>query len=185
MIFATVGTQLPFDRLLSAVDTWAAYHADIPVVAQTGASTARFAHMTCLAHMDQQSFAARMAEARVIVAHAGMGTILQAAEAGKPLILMARRADLGEHRNDHQIATAAGMSVLSNVTVVEDATELAMALNRALQQTSTAHRQLPPTAQPQLIAAVKDFIWSDAPQGQPVPPALRRNAARNTGWARA
>ena len=33
---------------------------------------------------------------------------------------MPRRADLGEHRNDHQRDTAAEMSRLSNVTVVED-----------------------------------------------------------------
>jgi UDP-N-acetylglucosamine transferase subunit ALG13 len=47
-----------------------------------------------------------------------MGTILSAAELGKPVILMPRRAKFGEHRNDHQQDTALEMARLSNVTVV-------------------------------------------------------------------
>jgi len=36
VIFVTVGTQLPFDRLIRGVDLWAAEHPDIPVFGQTG-----------------------------------------------------------------------------------------------------------------------------------------------------
>lgn len=161
MIFATVGTQLPFDRLLSALDIWASFHCDMPVIAQTGATSARYSNLNCQATFDQPSFAARVAEARVIVAHAGMGTILQAAEAGKPLILMPRRADIGEHRNDHQLATAVEMAVLSNVTVVHDADGLSTALGRALQQSVDDRPVLAATAQPQLINALKEFIWTE------------------------
>ena len=182
MIFATVGTQLPFDRLLTALDAWAALHTEVPVLAQTGSSTARYPHLTCQPHLDQPGFATRIAEARVIVAHAGMGTILQAAEAGKPLILMPRRADLGEHRNDHQLATAAEMTVLSNVTVVTDATGLASALHRALQEPDACHPLLPATAQPRLIEALKDFIWSEDTR----PARARIRAPRRLmGWVRA
>lgn len=172
MIFATVGTQLPFDRLLTMLDAWASLHRDVPVLAQTGKSPTRFAHLTCADHLDQPGFAARMAQARVIVAHAGMGTILQAAEAGKPLILMPRRADLGEHRNDHQLATAAEMSVLSNVTVVTDAKGLGTALARALQMPDASHPTLSSCAQPRLIEALKDFIWSDDSRPVRVPRRL-------------
>jgi hypothetical protein len=66
-----------------------------------------------------------------------MGTILSAAELGKPLILMPRRAKFGEHRNDHQQDTALEMARLTNVTVVEDGealhTELDMALARGFE----------------------------------------------------
>ena len=41
----------------------------------------------------------------LVVAHAGMGTVLTALEHGKPMILMPRRAQLKETRNDHQVAT--------------------------------------------------------------------------------
>lgn len=159
MIFATVGTQLPFDRLLSALDAWAAAHPDVPVTAQTGVTQTRYAHLTCHSYLDQAGFAAHMAQASVIVAHAGMGTILSAAEAGKPLILMPRRADCGEHRNDHQRATAAEMAVLSNVTVIDKACDLAPALAAALASTGTAQPLLPATASPRLLDTLKEFIW--------------------------
>src|SRR3954470_10768842 len=41
VIFATVGTQLPFDRLVGAVDRWAATRGDRDVFAQVGARTLR------------------------------------------------------------------------------------------------------------------------------------------------
>ena len=169
MIFATVGTQLPFDRLLLALDTWASQHRDVSVLAQTGQTTTRYTHLTTVPTLDQPRFADFVAQARVIVAHAGMGTILSAIEAGKPLILMPRRADLGEHRNDHQRDTAAEMAALSNVTVVEDSASLCSALGAALARTrdpSLAARH--GVASDRLLAAVREFIWSDAPRPAPL-----------------
>lgn len=160
MIFATVGTQLPFDRLLLALDTWAAFHREVPVIAQTGRSTTTYAHLQTCTHLDQQAFAATFAAARVIVAHAGMGTILTALELGKPLILMPRRADLGEHRNDHQRDTAAEMARLSNVTVVESSEALCVALNRALSAPGVSDRRTAAVAPQSLIEAVRSFIWT-------------------------
>lgn len=178
MIFATVGTQLPFDRLLSALDQWAGTHPETPVVAQTGATATVFGNLTCCPDLDQTEFAARMAAATVVVAHAGMGTILQAAEAGKPLILLPRRAAWGEHRNDHQLATAAEMAVLSNVTVIAGAADLAPVLDRVLAQGGTCQPVLQATAQPRLIEALKEFIWSEDSRPAPAPRRLM-------GWVRA
>lgn len=45
-------------------------------------------------------------DARLIVAHAGMGTIISAMTKGKPIIVFPRIAALGEHRNEHQLATS-------------------------------------------------------------------------------
>ncbi|NUB46448.1 glycosyl transferase family 28 [Fertoebacter nigrum] len=162
MIFATVGTQLPFDRLLLAVDTWASMHRDVPVVAQTGRTATTYSHLTCLPQMDQRRYADCVAQARVIVAHAGMGSILTAIEAGKPVILMPRRADLGEHRNDHQRDTAAEMAVLSNVTVVEDSATLCTAISAALTRANDpALAARSNVASARLLDAVRDFIWSE------------------------
>ena len=57
----------------------------------------------------------RMLAADAIVAHAGMGTILSALELGKPLVIMPRLAAFGEHRNDHQLATAKRFAALGRV----------------------------------------------------------------------
>ena len=175
MIFATVGTQLPFDRLLLAVDTWAGMHPDVPVLAQTGKTATRYTHLTAVPTMDQDRFADCVAQAKVIVAHAGMGTILTAIEAGKPVILMPRRADLGEHRNDHQRDTAAEMAALSNVTVVEDSASLCSAINAALAGADDAARAAASAvASPGLLAAVKEFIWTEALHAAPQPLWRRR-----------
>lgn len=179
MIFATVGTQLPFDRLLLAVDTWASMHSDVPVIAQTGQTNTRYSHLTALAHVNQTRFAECVAEAKVIVAHAGMGSILTAIEAGKPVILMPRRADLGEHRNDHQRDTAAEMASLANVTVVEDSPSLCSAISAALLRANDPKcASKGGVASPQLLAAIQDFIWSE--NSRPVVRSARFGRALRT-----
>jgi UDP-N-acetylglucosamine transferase subunit ALG13 len=108
VIFLTVGTQLPFDRLVRAVDAWAATRAGAEVFGQIsdpGPSGYRPKHFPWVADLDPAEFEARFGAATHIVAHAGMGTIIGALGAGKPLLVMPRRAHLGEQRNDHQFAT--------------------------------------------------------------------------------
>ena len=62
--------------------------------------------------------------ARMIVAHAGMGTIISAMQQEKPIIVFPRIARLGEHRNEHQLATAEKMKELGFVYVANTAEEL-------------------------------------------------------------
>lgn len=159
MIFATVGTQLPFDRMLSALDRWAGQAQGLPVRAQTGISGAGFRSLDCAPFMSPAAFRAAMEQARVIVAHAGMGTILTAAELGKPIVIMPRKAALGEHRNDHQSDTAARMAHLPNVTVAETGQELACALDSLLKHShGRSFAGIPAHASAQLISAVAGFI---------------------------
>ena len=105
MIFVTVGGQLPFDRLVRAVDEWAKERGRDDVFAQIGASENPPAHIQWERFLSPPEFKARARDADVIIAHAGMGSILTALELGKPIVVMPRRAHLGEHRNDHQWAT--------------------------------------------------------------------------------
>ena len=108
MIFVTVGTQLPFDRLIDAMEAYAAAHPDEEVRAQTGpvaGAAARWPHLSLVGQLSPETFDTTFAEARVVVGHAGIGTILSARTHRRPLILVPRQHALGEHRNDHQIAT--------------------------------------------------------------------------------
>jgi UDP-N-acetylglucosamine transferase subunit ALG13 len=97
-----------------------------------------------------------MRDADAIVAHAGMGTILNALQLGKPLLVMPRRAALGEHRNEHQSATARRFQELGGVAVADDAEALAEALGglRAI----TAAARISPYASDRLISALSSFI---------------------------
>jgi UDP-N-acetylglucosamine transferase subunit ALG13 len=110
VIFLTVGTQLPFDRLVAAVDAWAGApgrgRAEVfGQISDPGPSGYRPRHFEWVADLDPAEFEARFGAATHIVGHAGMGTIIGALGQGKPLLVMPRRAHLGEQRNDHQFAT--------------------------------------------------------------------------------
>lgn len=105
MIFVTVGTQLPFTRLIDAMDEIAG-RLDEEIIAQTGPGEGNWSNLDCRKNLEPEEFGKLFSAARVIVAHAGIGTILSARSRRKPLILLPRRFSFGEHRNDHQMATA-------------------------------------------------------------------------------
>ena len=69
---------------------------------------------------------------------------------------MPRRADLGEHRNDHQLATVEKLSGRPGILVAADENELESRIEQALAMESWSSHQSP-TAQ-QLHAAVANFI---------------------------
>jgi UDP-N-acetylglucosamine transferase subunit ALG13 len=130
VIFVTVGGQLPFDRLVHAVDQWAITQQRGDVFAQIGKSENPPSHIQWQSFLSPPDFQAKAREAEVIVAHAGMGSILTALEFGKPIVVMPRRAHLGEHRNDHQWATVNHLNKDVGVTIAADEGELLDQLGR-------------------------------------------------------
>jgi UDP-N-acetylglucosamine transferase subunit ALG13 len=163
-IFATVGTQLPFPRLMQALDLWAAAHPDVRVIAQTGADPGRYDHLITHVGLEPVEFDRYMGEARIVVSHAGMGTILTAAATGKPVVVVPRLAVHGEHRNDHQVDTAAEMTSLSVVNVVDDMTRLGAEIDRLLASDMRRLGSMGAVASPELLATLRDFIWSERAQ---------------------
>jgi UDP-N-acetylglucosamine transferase subunit ALG13 len=130
VIFITVGGQLPFDRLVHAVDRWAAQQERTDVFAQIGKSSSPPKYIEWQRFLSPTEFQAKAREAEVIVAHAGIGSILTALELGKPIVLVPRRAQLGEHRNDHQWATVKYLRSSAGVVVAADEDELREQLER-------------------------------------------------------
>lgn len=123
MIFCTVGTQAPFDRFLKIIDEIAA-DLDEKIVAQAYKSQYEAKHIEVVDFLPPDKFQELFSSARMIVAHAGMGTIISAMTQQKPIIVFPRIAKLGEHRNEHQLATAEKMKELGYVYVANDADEL-------------------------------------------------------------
>lgn len=155
MIFATVGTQIPFDRLIRILDRIAA-ETDEEIVAQTSRE-AQFVpeHLDTVAFLTPSEFDAMFRRARLVVAHAGMGTIISAMEQGKPLIVFPRKASLGEHRNDHQQATAAQMKASGTVAVAFDEDELRRLI---FSDRDLTPQPMPPMPSLSLCQAIKDYI---------------------------
>jgi UDP-N-acetylglucosamine transferase subunit ALG13 len=115
---------MPFDRLVRAVDQWAGRHGPVNVLAQIGRGRYRPRHVRHQGFLQPIEFRSVMRDARLIVAHAGMGSIITAMEYGKPMLVMPRRGDLAETRNDHQVATARKFLELGVVDVAMDEEEV-------------------------------------------------------------
>lgn len=130
VILVAVGTQFPFDRLVETVDRWAATSGTSDVVAQIGPSSYVPSAIQAHAFLPPKAFQALLEQADLVIAHCGMGSILSALSHGKPIVVMPRSAAKGEHRNDHQYATAQRFSDQPGVTVVWDETDLRNCLER-------------------------------------------------------
>lgn len=163
MIFFTIGTHEPFDRMVRAVDSWAAASgADIlgQIPEGTGGSY-RPRHFRSVSMLTPDAYAKCVRTADFVVAHAGTGSIISALQHGRPILIMPRRGHLMETRNDHQFATAMRMRNTPGVTVAMDETELPLLLDR-LRREATPPGQISRWAEPQLIDAVRRFIHEKA-----------------------
>jgi len=129
MILLSVGTQFPFDRLVQAVDEWAWQTGRNDVVGQIGPSTYKPKAVKCFGLVGPDEMRDLQLQADVIIAHAGMGSILTAMELGKPIIVFPRDHTLNEHRNGHQLATADRFELTPGVFVVRSTESLVERLN--------------------------------------------------------
>ncbi len=170
MIFVTVGNMDPFDRMIKAIDHWASTNpSDEKIFAQIGDGQylpSSFEYVRCLAPDD---FAKRFREARLVVSHAGMGTIITALELQKPIIVMPKRAAFGEQRNEHQLATVRHFKRSELMMVADSEAELAGVLNgwiaREAQRPGRATENLQAAEwgpDESLVKYVRNFV-----QGQP------------------
>jgi UDP-N-acetylglucosamine transferase subunit ALG13 len=155
VIIVTVGMQLGFDRLIAAVDQLAP-ELGVPVIAQTGKGTYAPQHMQARAKIAPDEFEALVADARLIVSHAGIGTVLTAARFSKPIVLFPRRASLKEHRNDHQMATVRKLGGRPGILVAEDETTLRDRIIEGLELKDWSTTQSPTSRL--LHAALANFI---------------------------
>lgn len=164
MIFLTVGTQEPFDRLVHAVDEWCAARGRGDLV--YGQITERASYLPgsfeWVSTLDADAYRTRCQDAAVIVSHAGMGSIITAMSLAKPIVVMPRRAHLGETRNDHQVATADRFGTQPGVHVASDVDELIELLDGCLAEVGIgAGDPIPAFADEKLIKAIRDFIFDD------------------------
>lgn len=156
MILVIVGTQLPFDRMTLAVDNWCGAGPSREVFAQIGPTPWRPRYMKYAEYLDPAEYRRRLSEATLLIAHAGMGSIIDALSAGKPIIIMPRRAEYGEHRNNHQMATVSRFARYPGVYVATDEHELRRLLDSGMPL--SAGMPISPHACPQLIRRLQSFI---------------------------
>jgi exopolysaccharide biosynthesis glucuronosyltransferase PssE len=156
VIFVTVGSADPFDRMIRAVDEWAGSRERKDVFAQIGKSSYEPHYIEAVRFLEPSEFRQRVRSARLVVAHAGMGSIITALEAGTPIIVMPKWARLGEHRSDHQIATAKRFGQKEGVIVADDEKDLVTKLDR--ESAFSSPSKIASEASRALIEAIRNFV---------------------------
>jgi UDP-N-acetylglucosamine transferase subunit ALG13 len=136
MIFVTVGTnEARFDRLLEAV---AGLRTDETLVVQHGHSSPfESPNSELVDFLSFEQLVERMRGARVIVTHAGVGSIMVALANAKRPVVVPRRASFGEAVDDHQLQLGRRLAAANLVTLVESPDELGDALERPDQELTT------------------------------------------------
>jgi UDP-N-acetylglucosamine transferase subunit ALG13 len=156
MIFVTVGTQLAFDRLIVAMDEWAGKNPSEEVFAQTGPMSAKPSHMRSEEFIPPDKADELFRNADLVVSHAGMGSILTSLKYRKPIVIVPRKAELGEHRNDHQLATAKWLGDRPGLFVAWDTGELLAILDRRAEL--QAGSGLSDYASPELLGRLHGYL---------------------------
>jgi len=159
VIFVTVGSMLPFDRLIQAMDEWAARHPREEVFAQIGEGQYTPRHMPFARMLSPADFNSHMATCELPVAHAGTGSMIAAAELSKPIVLLARLAHLREHTTDHQVHTAQWLAERPGVFVAPSEKALGEMIEHAR---ALVHRgaALSATASPIFIEKIRTALVS-------------------------
>jgi UDP-N-acetylglucosamine transferase subunit ALG13 len=104
MILVTLGTQdKDFKRLLKAIDKEIENkNINEEVIVQAGYTKYHSNNMKIFDFISPKELDDLMKSARIIITHAGVGSILGALKYNKPIIAAARLSKYKEHTNDHQ-----------------------------------------------------------------------------------
>lgn len=168
MIFVTTGTQAPFNRLIQAMEEIAGELPDEEVVAQAFGVDFVVRNMRVVEFLTPEEYNGIFSKSRLIISHAGMGTIISALKERKQIIIVPRIAALGEHRNEHQMATANKIAQLNYMPVVfnmEDLRELVLHSHTRSKLLFTMP-ELGDTASQSLISSIHEFMIKAKKRGK-------------------
>jgi exopolysaccharide biosynthesis glucuronosyltransferase PssE len=155
VIFLSVGTQFPFDRLVKAVDEYAAQKAcPEQIFAQIGQGKYQPAHFQWSRWLEPEEFETKATEASKLISHAGTGIISLALSLNKPLLVMPRKRTYREHVNDHQVELARRFADMGHLLFAEEAEEISLRISE-LGSFRPIERQ--PQIEP-LIARISCFL---------------------------
>jgi len=150
--------MLPFDRFVRTVDEWAGSNPQHDVFIQIGSGEYEPRHARWERIVSHQDYRRKLDECQLFVAHVGMGSILQALEARKQILMMPRLRELGEHTTDHQLHTAARFSGTTGLRIVDDPESLKASISELVERPLETSVSLAPHATPALLDGITNFL---------------------------
>ena len=133
MIFVAVGTQkFPFNRLLKGIDDLIEQgELEDEVFAQIGHTDYAPRTYGYTDFLNQDDFLSRISSCDVLITHSGVATIIAGMRLEKPVVVVPRFADYGEHVDDHQLQIADSFSSKNLVLMCKEVEDLAQLVKRA------------------------------------------------------
>lgn len=156
MIFVVLGTQkFQLNRLLQKLDEYKeAGLLEDEIYAQIGNSTYKPKNYRYKEFMDKQEFDETIASADVVIAHSGVGTIITAIHAEKPIIVFPRLAKYKEHVDDHQLDIAKAFEMKKYVLCCYENDDLL----EIIKKSKNYHYEEYVSHQKQIVNIIKDFL---------------------------
>lgn len=152
MIVVTVGSNgAPFDRLLRELEGVAGTE---EMLVQHGPSHIRPPNARCVAFLHFGELEAAVRSARIVITHAGVGSVLLSLMNSKRPIVVPREARFGEVVDDHQVHFAERLAREELVTLVRDPRDLP----RTLVQTDSVLSKAAPSEEPALRTDLAEYL---------------------------
>lgn len=131
--FVSVGNATqPFHRLIDAVVSLRD-NLPAPITIQHGYTPIYPVEgVTFVKRIDMDMFENQLMAAKLVITHAGAGTVIHSIRKGKVPVVMARLFDLGEHIDDHQLEFASALEGDGRIVSAHSKNDLLEAANRAL-----------------------------------------------------
>lgn len=152
--------MFPFDRIARAVDEWAEETGYTDVVVQIGEGKYEPRHVEWRRMMGPDEFRDAIQRCDLVVAHLGMGSIITAMQAEKPIVLLPRIRALGEHTSDHQLDGVAWLRDRPGLWIADDVAGLRTLLGEYLSGRLTRGlTPVSPYASEELLGHVRAFVF--------------------------
>jgi len=139
--FISVGNAVqPFPRIFDIVESVADILPE-PVLIQHGNTVYNNPRFECVDFIDMDTFSAMVEEAKVIIIHAGAGSVMHAIHAGKKPIVVPRLSENSEHIDNHQLEFASALAEEGKIYIASDATSLKNAVHYVMAEKSALDGQ--------------------------------------------
>lgn len=133
MILVVLGThELPFTRLLDEVESLK--HVGIlqeDIIVQHGHTAYESDHLILKQFVSYKEMDLLYEQARLIITHAGTGSIIMGLKKGKCVIVCPRLAKYGEHNDDHQLQIVSALKQQGHILSFEENNRLGNVLREA------------------------------------------------------